>query len=197
MKVDQDIQPLGPQVMLQRLQAFQAQVGGPAFQMPGGPSGLSGNLPGGGLAPVNPKGLGFAVTADQAPGSLKPLIDKAADENGVDRALLDAVVATESSYDPKCRSSHGALGLTQLMPDNIRDLGIKNPTDPEENLQGGAKYLSMMLAKFPGRVDLALAAYNAGPGAVSKAGNNIPPYPETQSYVKKVLDLYEARKAQQ
>jgi soluble lytic murein transglycosylase-like protein len=195
MRIDTDMQPLGPERMLQRLQEFQAKVGGaPAFQLPGGVSGLSGNLPGpNGLAPFDPKAAGVTLTADTAPPGLKALIEKAANENGVDPALLDALVATESSYDPKCRSRAGAMGLTQLMPANVKELGIADPFDPAQNLQGGAKQLAQLLAKYPGRIDLALAAYNAGPGAVAKYGG-IPPYTETQNYVKKVLGLYNARK---
>src|SRR5690242_18528580 len=106
MRIDGDIQPLGPERMLQRLQEFQAQMAGPAFTLPTGPSGLSGNLPGanGGFAPFDPKGAGVTLSADKAPPELKALIEKAANENGVDPDLLDALVATESSYDPKCRS---------------------------------------------------------------------------------------------
>ena len=85
------------------------------------------------------------------------------------------------------------MGLTQLMPENVKELGITSPFDPEQNLQGGARQLAQFLAKYPGRIDLALAAYNAGPGAVAKYGG-IPPYTETQNYVKKVLGLYNARK---
>jgi soluble lytic murein transglycosylase-like protein len=79
------------------------------------------------------------------------------------------------------------------MPDNLKSLGVGNWADPEQNLQGGAKYLSQMMAKHPGRLDLALAAYNAGPGAVSKY-NGIPPYTETQNYVKKVMAIYDAKR---
>jgi soluble lytic murein transglycosylase-like protein len=196
-RIDMDIQPLGPERMMQRLQEFQAQsAGAPAFQLPSGVSGLSGNAPdANGFAPFNPKGLGISIQADQAPTGLKGLIDEAANENGIDPALLDAVVATESSYDPKCRSRAGAMGLTQLMPDNVKELGVKNPYDPRENLQGGAKQLSQLLAKYPGRIDLALAAYNAGPGAVAKYGG-VPPYTETKNYITKVMNLYNARKGQ-
>ncbi len=187
---------MGPERMMQRLQEFQAQnPSGPAFTMPTGPSGLSGNLPAeNGFAPMDPKAMGMSISADKAPANLKLLIDKAANENGVDPALLDAVVSAESSYDPNCRSRAGALGLTQLMPDNIKEFGITDWRDPEQNLQGGARYLSKMLTKFPGRIDLALAAYNAGPGAVAKAGNTIPNYTETQNYVKKVMGLYNAKR---
>lgn len=196
MKIDNDIQPIGAERMLQKLQEFQSQVGGPAFSLPNSPAGLSGNLPGsGGFAPFNPKAAGVSLNADKAPPQLQALIEKAANENGVDPDLLDALVATESSYDPKCRSRAGAMGLTQLMPENVKDFKVANPFDPEQNLQAGAKQLSQLLAKYPKNIGLALAAYNAGPGAVAKYGG-VPPYTETQNYVRKVLDLYNAKKAQ-
>lgn len=180
---------------MERLQQLQSQApSGPAFSLPADASGLSGNLGGAnGFAPFDPKGLGISLSADKAPSSLRPLIEKAAGENNVDPDLLDALVSAESSYDPNCRSRAGALGLTQLMPGNLKSLGVTNWADPEQNLQGGARYLSQMLAKYGDRKDLALAAYNAGPGAVAKYGG-IPPYTETQNYVKKVLAIYEAKK---
>lgn len=194
-----ELQPLGPERMMQKLQDFIAQTSAaPGFQMPGGPTGLAGNLPGGnvnGYAPFDPKGLGVGLSNDAAPPEMRSLIERAANENGVDPALLDAVVAVESSYNPNTRSRAGAMGLTQLMPDNVKELGITNPFDPEQNLQGGAKYLSQMLARYPGRIDYALAAYNAGPGKVDQF-KGIPPYTETKNYVNKVLGLYNIRKGQ-
>ncbi|MFI5385577.1 MAG: lytic transglycosylase domain-containing protein [Fimbriimonadales bacterium] len=193
-----DLQPMGPEKMMQRMQEIFSQISpGSGFQMSGGISGLSGNLPeANGFLPFDPKTAGVALTADKATPGIKALIEKAANENGVDPALLDAVVAVESSYDPKCISRAGAMGLTQLMPINVKELGVADPFDPEQNLQGGARQLSQLLAKYPGRLDLALAAYNAGPGAVAKAGGNIPNYTETQNYVKKVMGLYNLRRSQ-
>jgi soluble lytic murein transglycosylase-like protein len=197
MRIDMDLQPIGREQMMQRLQEMQAKApSAPVFQLPDGKPGLSGNLPEiHGLAPFDPTGMGVSLKADQAPSNLKALIEKAAGENSVDPALLDAVVACESSYDPMCRSRAGALGLTQLMPDTMKEMGVSDWKDPEQNLQGGARYLSKMLAKYPGRTDLALAAYNAGPGAVAKHGG-IPPYTETKNYVNKVLGLYNAKRSQ-
>ena len=113
-------------------------------------------------------------------------INAAATSNGVDPALLKGLVAQESGFDPNARSGAGAVGLTQLMPGTAAALGVTDPTDPAQSLQGGARYLREQLDRFGGDERLALAAYNAGPGAVSKYGG-VPPYAETQGYVNKVL----------
>jgi soluble lytic murein transglycosylase-like protein len=113
-------------------------------------------------------------------------IDAAAASNGIDPALLKGLVSQESGFDPNARSGAGALGLTQLMPGTAASLGVTNPLDPAQSLQGGAKYLRQQLDRFGGDEKLALAAYNAGPGAVARFGG-IPPYAETQNYVKNVL----------
>ena len=113
-------------------------------------------------------------------------INAAAASNGIDPALLKGLVAQESGFDPNARSGAGAVGLTQLMPGTAAALGVTDPTDPAESLQGGARYLREQLDRFGGDERLALAAYNAGPGAVSKYGG-VPPYAETQGYVNKVL----------
>jgi soluble lytic murein transglycosylase-like protein len=113
-------------------------------------------------------------------------IDAAAASNGIDPALLKALVSQESGFDPNARSGAGALGLTQLMPGTAAGLGVTNPLDPAQSLQGGAKYLRQQLDRFGGDEKLALAAYNAGPGAVQKYGG-VPPYTETQNYVTSVL----------
>ncbi|MFQ3587986.1 MAG: lytic transglycosylase domain-containing protein [Fimbriimonadaceae bacterium] len=165
------------------------------------------NLPvgSGGVAPLDPFGPGMGLDAAGPPGvssrsafriptappALAPLIARAAQSAGIDPGLLDAVVAVESSYDPNARSRAGAMGLAQLMPATAAELGVRNPFDPAENLFGGARYLSQMLARF-GDVRTALAAYNAGPGAVERAGG-IPDYRETQRYVDRVLEIYQAR----
>lgn len=104
--------------------------------------------------------------------------------------LLDALVATESAYQPRVISSAGAIGLAQLMPATARALGVLNPFDPRSNVDGGARFLRLMLDRF-GSVTLALAAYNAGPGAVARAGG-VPSNAETPAYVRKVLALWRA-----
>jgi soluble lytic murein transglycosylase-like protein len=113
-------------------------------------------------------------------------IDAAAASNGIDPALLKGLVSQESGFDPNARSGAGALGLTQLMPGTATSLGVTNPLDPAQSLQGGAKYLRQQLDRFGGDERLALAAYNAGPGAVTRYGG-VPPYSETQNYVKSVM----------
>ena len=112
-------------------------------------------------------------------------ITAAAKANGLDPALLAGLVRQESNFDPNAGSPAGARGLTQLMPATAAGLGVTDVTNPAQALQGGAKYLKQQLDRFGGDVTLALAAYNAGPGAVQQHGG-VPPYAETQSYVKKV-----------
>lgn len=115
------------------------------------------------------------------------LIEKYSKENGLDTSLVNAVIQTESSFDSKAVSHAGAQGLMQLMPMTAQKLGVENPFDPEQNISGGTKYLRNLINKF-NSVELGLAAYNAGPENVNKYGG-IPPFNETQNYVKKVLDL--------
>jgi soluble lytic murein transglycosylase-like protein len=110
-------------------------------------------------------------------------ITQAATANGIDPALLAGLVKQESGFDPSAGSPAGARGLTQLMPGTAAGLGVSNILDPVENLNGGAKYLRQQLDAFGGDVTKALAAYNAGPGAVQRFGG-VPPYAETQNYVR-------------
>ncbi len=112
-------------------------------------------------------------------------IDAAAARNGVDPALLRGLIRQESNFNADARSPAGAMGLTQLMPATAAGLGVTNPTDPAQSIEGGAKYLKQQLDRFGGDVSKALAAYNAGPGAVQKY-NGVPPYAETQNYVRNV-----------
>jgi soluble lytic murein transglycosylase-like protein len=116
-------------------------------------------------------------------------IKSAARQHGVAFALVKSIIKVESNFNPKAVSHKGALGLMQIMPENVKDLKIKNPFDPMENIMGGARYFKRMLDRFNGKLSLALAAYNAGPEAV-KQYQDIPPYAETENYVKKVLKYY-------
>lgn len=109
--------------------------------------------------------------------------------------LLHAVVRTESAYNPQAVSPAGAIGLMQLMPQTAKRYQVKNIWDPVENIRGGARYLRDLLKLFNNDLRLALAAYNAGENAVKKYGNRIPPYPETQRYVRKVLQFLWAERA--
>jgi soluble lytic murein transglycosylase-like protein len=118
------------------------------------------------------------------------LIKKTAAMKNIESALVKAVIDVESGFDQYGTSGKGAQGLMQLMPDTAKSLGVKDPYDPRQNIAGGCLYLSQMLDEFGGDVYLALAAYNAGPHAVKKYGRKIPPYKETQEYVKKVLRAY-------
>ncbi len=117
-------------------------------------------------------------------------ITTSARENGLDPALVLAVVIEESGGDPLALSSTGAQGLMQLMPATARDLGVVDSTSPTQNVAGGSRYLSRMLQRYDGDLKLALAAYNAGPGNVDKAGRQIPEFPETQRYVGRVLNRF-------
>lgn len=119
-----------------------------------------------------------------------PLIKKVAKKSKLSPELLHAVIQAESSYNPKAKSSAGAMGLMQLMPGTASRFGVSNAWDPVQNLEGGAQYLRELLDMFKNNLRLALAAYNAGENAVKKYGNRIPPYPETQDYVRKVIDFY-------
>jgi soluble lytic murein transglycosylase-like protein len=124
-------------------------------------------------------------------GEYEALIDNAAARYGLDPAVLHGLIEQESGFDPSATSGAGAMGLTQLMPGTASSLGVANPLDPAESIEGGARYLSQMMAQFGGNTADALAAYNAGPGAVQQYGG-VPPYAETQSYVTKVLGNAEA-----
>jgi soluble lytic murein transglycosylase-like protein len=115
------------------------------------------------------------------------LIQAAAQRNGIDPALLKGLIKQESGFDPSAGSPAGAQGLTQLMPGTAAALGVGNPLDPAQSIEGGAKYLAEQLQRFNNDPSLALAAYNAGPGAVQRYGG-VPPYTETQNYVRNVLN---------
>jgi soluble lytic murein transglycosylase-like protein len=119
-----------------------------------------------------------------------PLVQKVAREHSLDRALLQAMIAVESGYDPLAVSPKGAVGLMQLMPETARRYGVRDLYDPAQNIQGGAKYLRDLMRKFNNDLSLTLAAYNAGEDAIVQYGNRIPPYRETLQYVPRVLSLY-------
>ncbi|MCO6056665.1 lytic transglycosylase domain-containing protein [Pseudomonas sp. MOB-449] len=123
------------------------------------------------------------------------IVAQAAFDYDVPAELLHAVIKTESNYDPSALSPKGAAGLMQLMPDTARDLGVRDVFDPAANVRGGARYLKRLMTMFGDDLSLALAAYNAGPGAVLAYGSAIPPYPETQRYVPSVLGHYQRLQA--
>jgi soluble lytic murein transglycosylase-like protein len=114
------------------------------------------------------------------------IIEDHAQRHSLRPELVRAVIQVESGFNPRARSPKGAMGLMQLMPGTARDLGVLNAYDPEDNIRGGTRYLRLLLDKYDGDERLALAAYNAGPGAVDKYGRQVPPYRETVQYVQKV-----------
>jgi soluble lytic murein transglycosylase len=119
-----------------------------------------------------------------------PAIKRASVQHGVSPALVKAVIAAESGFDPEATSRKGAQGLMQLMPRTAERMGVDDALDPWQNIDGGTRYLSEMIERFPGELNLALAAYNAGPEAV-KRHRGVPPYEETRTYVRRVLRYYE------
>lgn len=120
---------------------------------------------------------------------VEPIVARVADKHQLDPKLLHAIIRAESAYDPLAVSHAGAVGLMQLMPATARRFGVTNRRDPAQSIEGGARYLKTLLKQFRSK-DLAIAAYNAGEGAVQKYGNRIPPYKETRTYVKRVLQNY-------
>jgi soluble lytic murein transglycosylase-like protein len=136
------------------------------------------------IAPVAPV---LRPACDALPAdSLEPQIQAEGDRQGVAPELLRAVISTESANVPCAVSDKGAMGLMQLMPATAKAMGVADPMNPSDNLRGGVRYLSELLARYRGDVTLALSAYNAGPGAVDRFGG-IPPIPETQNYVTEIL----------
>jgi soluble lytic murein transglycosylase-like protein len=133
----------------------------------------------------------FRTTKPAVNGRSSPydaLIDQSAAAQGVNPHLVRAVIQQESAFNPNARSHKGAMGLMQLMPATAAELGVRDPYNPSENIRGGVAYLKGLLVKFAQNVELALAAYNAGPAAVTKYGK-VPPYRETQNYVTRITSV--------
>ena len=144
-----------------------------------------------GSSAANPESVASRRALDSRP--FAALIETVALKHGVDPALVHAVIETESNYRPTATSRVGARGLMQVMPATARELGVASARmlfDPEKNVEAGVKYLKVLLERFDGDLPTALAAYNAGPGAVSKY-DGVPPYPETRNYVRKVLSNFQ------
>lgn len=145
------------------------------------------------IAPVAPADVKQRRNASFRAGGqdrYRALIRRVSGRFGVEPALVRAVIAVESGYDPNAISKRGAGGLMQLMPETAKRYGVIDVFDPAENVRGGVRYLADLLSRFDNNLRLALAAYNAGESAVSKYDGRIPPYPETREYVPKVVAIY-------
>jgi len=130
-----------------------------------------------------------AGSGQASPAEIEASIDRAASRHNVDPNLVRAVVKVESNFNPNAVSRKGAMGLMQLMPSTARQLNVKNPFDPEQNVDAGVRHLKQLLESYGGDVRLTLAAYNAGSGAVTRSAG-VPHYAETQTYVKRITNLY-------
>jgi hypothetical protein len=145
-----------------------------------------GPLPGSlGALPVTPGSSNVIPLVQTSSSSYGDMIQRYAAQNGLEPALVHAVIKTESDGNPRCVSSAGAMGLMQLMPENVKEAGISDPFDPEQNIAAGTKQLGGLMSQYHGNLDLALAGYNAGPRNVHKYGG-VPPFTETHNYIKRV-----------
>jgi soluble lytic murein transglycosylase len=147
-----------------------------------------------------PTSSNYEVFLKEKPRRPKPQLDSndfdtmiqdAANRYGVSFSLIKAIIRAESAFNPKAVSHKGAMGLMQIMPNNFKELNLKEPFDPEQNIMAGVRYMALLLDRFQGKVPLALAAYNAGPNKV-EAYQDIPPIEETEKYVKRVMKFYYA-----
>lgn len=180
--------------VMERVQALESLVRPPVLAAPATP-----NAPSFAAQLSAAQTLTAAGAPLAAPGALAAggptaydgLISEAAARHNLDPALLKGLIRQESNFNPTAGSPAGARGLTQLMPGTAAGLGVTDTTDPAQAIEGGAKYLRQQLDAFDGSVPLALAAYNAGPGAVKRYGG-VPPYAETQNYVRQVQAFADA-----
>ncbi len=149
------------------------------------------------LVPVDedsdPLSLGHLINPNK--NNFDRFIEQTADKHQVDARLVRAVIETESAYNVTAQSPKGAVGLMQLMPDTAKRFGVLDRNNPHQNVDGGTRYLKYLIELFKPNLGLALAAYNAGENAVLRNNNQIPPYPETQNYVRQVLALYRQKTA--
>lgn len=149
--------------------------------------------------PPRPAPRAWAAHSIAGKGCCEPELSRALREavarHGIDEALLRAVIHVESGFNPRARSPAGAAGLMQLMPATAQRFGVTDRFDVGQNVQGGARYLRVLLDLFDGDLHLALAAYNAGEAAVRRFGNRVPPFPETRAYVPAVLERYRLERA--
>ncbi len=198
-EIQQRISALSPQpaapppanvpVFAKTLAAAQTPPGAPPATntiLPNNVSGVAAPPASLGPLPVSPSDVNVVPIAPaSAPGNYQTLIEKYAAQNNVQPSLIKAVIQTESGGNPHSVSGAGAMGLMQLMPENVKEAGITDPFDPEQNIAAGTKQLAGLLSQYHGDLDLALAGYNAGPGNVRKYGG-VPPFTETRNYIQRV-----------